>query len=398
MLTRQLTLACLTLAFASTTTVALAQDHAESKEKGPAYTEPPKKDLSYDLMGEFVGPVKIDGDEEQTLGIQVRPTGKENFEAVSYFGGLPGEENHQPGLTKMIGRRAGDFLVLSGGPYAIFVEKDECRLIGRDGNLAGTLKRAVRTSSTMGAQPPEGAMVVFDGTNIDNFTSGQMTTDGLLMQGSDFKPMFQDFNLHVEFRLPYMPMAEGQQRGNSGLYLQSRYECQVLDSFGTEPVFNGLGSLYRFKTPDLNMAFPPLAWQTYDVQFTAPRWASDGSKLRDAHISTWINGVKVQDNVALPDKTGAGKQEEPLLLPIRLQDHGDPVRFRNIWIVDRGLAPMESFPVLTPAGEPPKESPTKEAKPEQKQAEPQAAAPKADTPKTAEAETDDKAETLPEPK
>jgi hypothetical protein len=127
--------------------------------------------------------------------------------------------------------------------------------------------------------------------------------------------------------------------------LQSRYECQILDSFALDPLFNGLGSLYRFRAPELNMSFPPLVWQTYDVQFTAPRWSSDGSKLRDAHITSWINGVKVQDDIPLPDKTGAGKQEEPLLLTTRFQDHGDPVRFRNIWLVDRGLASGE-FPIL----------------------------------------------------
>jgi hypothetical protein len=126
--------------------------------------------------------------------------------------------------------------------------------------------------------------------------------------------------------------------------LQSRYECQVLDSFGLDRLANGLGSLYRFKKPDVNMALPPLNWQTYDVQFTAPRWAADGSKVRNARITSWINGVKVQDDVELPNKTGAGEQEEPVLLPIRLQDHGDPVRFRNIWLVDRGLARGE-FPV-----------------------------------------------------
>ncbi len=164
------------------------------------------------------------------------------------------------------------------------------------------------------------------------------------MEGADLKPMFQDFNLHVEFRLPYMPEADGQARANSGLYLQSRYECQVLDSFALDPVFNGCGALYRFRKPDFNMCLPPLVWQSYDIQFTAPRWAADGSKIRDAHITSWVNGVKVQDNVALPDKTGAGKQEEPILLPIRIQDHGDPVRFRNIWIVDRGLA-LGEFPI-----------------------------------------------------
>ena len=194
-----------------------------------------------------------------------------------------------------------------------------------------------------------------------------MTDDGLLIEGAEIRPMFQDFNLHAEFRIPYMPQADGQSRGNSGLYLQSRYECQVLDSFGTEPLYNGLGSLYRFKKPDLNMAFPPLVWQTYDIQFTAPRWASDGTKIREAHITSWINGVKVQNNVALPNKTGAGQEEAPLLLPIRIQDHGDPVRFRNIWIIDRGLM-TAPFPVKTPKPKPQKPSePAKaEKKPEPK--------------------------------
>ena len=194
----------------------------------------------------------------------------------------------------------------------------------------------------MHSPAPEGAVVLFDGTGTDQFTTAEMTDDGLLMEGADVKPMFQDFNLHVEFRLPYMPYADGQQRGNSGLYLQSRYECQVLDSFALIPKIDGLGALYRFRPPAINMCFPPLVWQTYDVQFTAPRWNADGTKARNATITSWVNGVKVQDNVSLPNKTGAGKIEEPLLLPTRFQNHGDPVRFRNIWVVDRGLASVES--------------------------------------------------------
>ena len=198
----------------------------------------------------------------------------------------------------------------------------------------------------MHSPAPEGAVVLFDGTGTDQFTTAEMTDDDLLMEGADVKPMFQDFNLHVEFRLPYMPYADGQQRGNSGLYLQSRYECQVLDSFALIPKIDGLGALYRFRPPAINMCFPPLVWQTYDVQFTAPRWNADGTKARNATITSWVNGVKVQDNVSLPNKTGAGKIEEPLLLPTRFQNHGDPVRFRNIWVVDRGLASGE-FPKKT---------------------------------------------------
>ena len=115
-----------------------------------------------------------------------------------------------------------------------------------------------------------------------------------------------DFRLHIEFRLPYKPHARGQNRGNSGVYIQERYEVQVLDSFGLEGVANECGGLYRQRPPDVNMCLPPLAWQTYDIWFQA----------------------------ALPSQTRAGKNDEPLPLPIRLQDHGNPVVYRNIWLIE----------------------------------------------------------------
>ncbi len=317
---------------------------ADGKGKGPAFTKAPENDPNFALMGEFIGDIKTDGENTQPLGLQIRHVGHGTFEAVSFLGGLPGQEGHESEPMRMIGQRSEDFVVLSGGPWAIFVEKEHCLLLNRKGEQVGKLARIHRLSPTLGAPAPENATVLFDGTNVDHFDNAQISEDGLLMEGADLKPMFQDFNLHVEFRIPYMPQADGQSRGNSGLYLQSRYECQVLDSFALQPVIDGLGALYRYKVPDVNMAFPPLTWQTYDVHFTAPRWSSDGTKIHDARITSWVNGVKVQDNVALPNKTGAGKPEEPTLLPIRFQNHGDPVRFRNIWVVDRGLASGE-FPV-----------------------------------------------------
>lgn len=328
--------------------------------KGPAFTKPPTDDLNFDLMGEFIGPISTGQENEyESLGLQIRPLADNNFQAIAYFGGLPGQQKHRSEMVRMIGQRSDDFLILSGGPWAIIVEKSGCLIIDRKGQQLGRLERIERVSPTLHAKAPAGAVVMFDGSGVDQFSNAKMSDEGLLLEGSDFKPMFQDFNLHVEFRLPYMPQADGQQRGNSGVYLQSRYECQILDSFGTETMINGMGALYQTKKPELNMSFPPLVWQTYDVQFTAPRWSSDGAKIRDAHITSWVNGVKVQDNVALANKTGAGKAEEPLLLPIRLQNHGDPVRFRNIWVIDRGLTMADEFPVLSP----------KEAETEKKPAE-----------------------------
>ncbi|WP_231742845.1 3-keto-disaccharide hydrolase [Stieleria varia] len=332
---------------------------AQRSGKGPAFTSPPTDDPNYALLGEFAGAIKTGENQYEPLALQIRPIGGDQFEAISFWGGLPGQEKHKPEMTKMIGIRSGDYVVLSGGPWAIFVEKDHCLIVDRKGDKLGHLDRVERQSPTLGATPPAGALVLFDGTNVDQFVGARMTDDGLLMEGAEIRPMLQDFNMHVEFRLPYMPQATGQSRGNSGLYLQSRYECQVLDSFATEPVFDGCGALYRFKAPDLNMCLPPLVWQTYDIQFTAPRWASDGSKIRGAHITSWINGVKVQDNVSLPNKTGAGKEEAPLLLPIHIQNHGDPVRFRNMWVIDRGLTTVE-FPV-TKKDDPKPESPEKKS-------------------------------------
>lgn len=314
-------------------------------------TIPPANDPAFELQGEYVGEVKDADGQASKLGLQIRPIGGNRFEALQYAGGLPGETKTPDQVTSLIGTTAGDMLILSGGPWAIFAEKEQCTLVDKMGNRLGTLQRIERGSPTMGAQPPEGAVVLFDGSGTDQFTKAEVTAEGLLKQGADVKPMFQDFNMHVEFRLPYMPEKDGQQRGNSGCYLQSRYEVQVLDSFAQLPVFNGCSSIYRIKSPDVNMCLPPLRWQTYDIEFTAPRWAADGSKVRNARLTVWHNGVKTQDNVELESKTGAGKPEEPTLLPIKFQDHSDQVRFRNIWVIDRGLTPVAAFPLKIPTAD-----------------------------------------------
>ncbi|QDV24139.1 3-keto-disaccharide hydrolase [Aureliella helgolandensis] len=352
---------------------AAEKSDAEALQAEPAVdpTAVPEGDANYDLLGEFVGEIKTEaGAESSVLGLQIRPIGGGRFEALQYLGGLPGdgalqttvedeenenrdgdhedgdEEERQAKILQLIGQRSGDTLVLSGGPWAIFADSRGCTLIDKEGKLLGRLERIRRLSPTLGATPPEGAMVLFDGTNTEQFSTAAMTEDGLLKQGADVKQMFQDFNLHVEFRLPFMPEQQDQARGNSGCYLQSRYELQILDSFALLPVFNGCSSIYRTKSPDVNMCLPPLQWQTYDLIFTAPRWAADGSKVSNARLTVWHNGVKTQDDVELQTKTGAGKPEEPNLQPIRFQNHKDQVRFRNIWIIDRGLASVEEFPVL----------------------------------------------------
>ena len=319
--------------------------HGAGRMSISAVTSVDAADADYALVGEFTGTVSTESPETSRLALQIVADGSGNFEAAQYVGGLPGETGtEQPPAIRLVGRRNDDLLVLSGGPYAVLAQPDHCLVVDRDGKYLGRLDRVRRQSPTLGAAPPPDAIVLFDGDGVKQFSRARVTEDGLLAEGADLRPMFQDFNLHAEFMLPYMPAARDQARGNSGIYLQSRYELQILDSFGLTPVNNGCGSVYTVRPPDVNMCLPPLVWQTYDVVFTSPRWASDGTKLKNARLSVWQNGVQIHNDVELANKTGLGQPEAPTLLPILLQDHTNPVRFRNLWIIDRGATPPTMFP------------------------------------------------------
>jgi hypothetical protein len=151
------------------------------------------------------------------------------------------------------------------------------------------------------------------------------------------KEKYQDFQLHVEFNVPEPPAgAKGQARSNSGVYIQRRYEVQILDSMGDDPPkFDGCGSIYRQKPPDKNAGKKPGEWQTYDITFKAARFDAAGKKTEGARITVVWNGVKVHDDYEIKDKTGAGKPEGPDPGAILLQDHGAKVRFRNLWILPK---------------------------------------------------------------
>ena len=145
---------------------------------------------------------------------------------------------------------------------------------------------------------------------------------------------YSDFRLHVEFNVN--SGGPGQDNGNSGIYIQRRYEVQILNSFGMPELRkNECGALYRFKAPDANACRPAGRWQTYDIEFREARWSADGKKIKNARITVYQNGIRIHGNVAVPNRTGAGEPEGPTPGPILLQDHGNPVRFRNIWILPR---------------------------------------------------------------
>ena len=153
------------------------------------------------------------------------------------------------------------------------------------------------------------------------------------------KQLFTDFQLHVEFKVPYMPDKHGQERGNSGVGLLGGYEIQVLDSYGfKEPGSGDCGAVYNKSAPLVNACKPPLQWQTYDITFRAPRFGADGKKTDNARVTVIQNGLVVQNNQEINGVTGIGGKDDGQPGPIYLQYHNNTVQFRNVWIVPLPLA------------------------------------------------------------
>lgn len=194
---------------------------------------------------------------------------------------------------------------------------------------------------------PAGAIVLFDGKNLDAWEKqkDKSKVEWKLVDGSMegykghgnivTKEKFDGkFKLHVEFRVPYEPEGTGQGRGNSGVYVQGRYEVQVLDSYGLESKDNDCAAIYTVAAPKVNACKAPTVWQSYEIEFTAPKFGN-GKKTEPARMTVYHNGTLVHENVAIPvDNTRAGMGGDPATPgPIMLQDHGHPVQFRNIWLV-----------------------------------------------------------------
>lgn len=317
------------LALVMTATAALAQSGPSKAALSAA-----DADADFTFQGEYVGEINRDGNVAK-YGVQIIANGNGKFHAVAYPGGLPGDGFFGGEKLEADGELKNGAVYFTHDNITSTL-KDGAITTVVDGQEVAKFTKVERKSPTLGMKPSAGAKILFDGSSADAFENGKIDPNGLLIQGVTSKHKFQDATVHLEFQLSYMPTARDQGRANSGCYLQGRYEVQILDSFGLEGKNNECGGIYSIRDPQTNMCFPPIAWQTYDIDFTAAKYDAAGKKTADAKITVKHNGVVIHKDVPLPKTTTAAPVAEgPQPGPLYLQDHGNPIRFRNIWIVEK---------------------------------------------------------------
>jgi hypothetical protein len=328
------------------------------------WTDPndPTIPAAFKFQGEYVTASK--GSDQ--VGCQVIALSENAFQAVVYPGGLPGAgwdgENKilmdgtlEPekvaftptkGDRKYLAQKPEEFSATAKFPpkgqkdYTGTISGETLTINTEDGKTF-LLKKTVRKSPTLGAKPPEGADVLFDGSTTDLWDGGRIDKDTMLLNtdGHDIhtKKKYNNYSAHVEFYLPYRPDARGQGRGNSGFYQVDMYEVQILDSFGLEGENNECGGVYTKLKPKVNMCFAPLTWQTYDVDFTNATQGEDGKKAKNARITVKHNGVVILEDAEITGPTGGGRfnDKEGTTGPLQLQGHGNPLQFRNVWAVEK---------------------------------------------------------------
>lgn len=323
------------MTFAMATCLGAGTKHKETTDPAEA-----QKDPDFAIQGEYRGDGRLADESTTKIGAQVIALSQSEFSLVVYRGGLPGEGwNRGDQRFHMTGRSKDGVVEFSGA-------NADSKLTGKlaDGKLTlaekggaphATLSRVERQSPTLGGSRPPAAKVLFDGTDTANFPKGRMTPEKNLEAEATSIQLPANYRLHLEFRLSFMPTARGQARSNSGVYLHDCYEVQVLDSFGLEGANNECGGFYKIREPAVNMCLPPLVWQTYDIDFTAPRYDETGKKVANARVTVLHNGVKIHDDLELPDGTPGRQKEGPAPRPFYLQGHGNHVQYRNIWIAER---------------------------------------------------------------
>jgi len=300
-----------------------------------------------ELQGNFEGSATTPGGEEMPLEAKIVALANGAHVAKIDVNGaiveVKGQTQGKPedGLclyedTVDLGPDMGSFKISAKVENKVFSGKAE----GSTGVTTFTLNRVEKGSPTLGATPPAGAIVLQDGTGMDAWIvepfwgvrNGAMGMSGHSIRT---KEEFGSANIHLEFKTPFMPREEpgSQGRGNSGVYVMGRYEVQVLDSYTVAPKDNLCGGIYQKAVPLVAASLPPEEWQTYDIEIHAPKFDGAGMKTADAVITVRHNGIVIHDKVVLPSVTPGGvSDKEAAKGVLMLQDHHDPVEYRNIWV------------------------------------------------------------------
>jgi hypothetical protein len=313
----------------------------------PVFTDPAAADADFPFQGEYAGTITIGG-ESGPVGVQVIALGEGGFDVVAYPGGLPGDGWSPPEKIQGRGVRDGDgtaavvkveALDLGGTMRRGVIKGGSLVVLSDSGAELARLPKVERKSPTLGDPPPPGAIQIFSGLDgnrdVSRFAAARVSEDGLLMEGATTKESFGDAVWHIEFCLPYQPQDRGQGRGNSGAYIQGAYEVQMLDSFGLAGKNNECGGIYSVAAPFVNMCLPPLAWQTYDIDFKSATYEGD-KPVKPARMTVRHNGVVIHDAVEVSKTTPGGKPGPTSGRgPLHLQNHGNPVRYRNIWVLPK---------------------------------------------------------------
>ena len=290
------------------------------------------KDPDFAIQGEYLGEGQWAGSDRAKVDAQVIALGKGQFTAVLTKGGLPGDGWRRGDPRWLLtGKRSGDTTALSGKDLSGKIVGETMTIAGGGKQLE--LKRTVRHSADRrreAARRRRGAVRRHDRREL---CSRELLPDRNLCPKPPPSKVSATMRCTWSSAL-YMPESRGQDRSNSGVYLHDCYEVQVLDSFGLEGKDDECGGFYKLRTPDVNMCLPPLTWQTYDANFTAPRY-KDGKKVANARVEVRHNGVLIHPEFELSHATPGRQGEGPAPRPFYLQGHGNKVEFRNIWVKRR---------------------------------------------------------------
>ncbi|GHT45115.1 hypothetical protein FACS189454_04070 [Planctomycetales bacterium] len=304
----------------------------------PEYTsvEEVAKDAKLNRDFQIQGEYQYTDASNPATALNIVAEGNGQFRVVMFRGGLPGDS-----WKRGDGRQVASGSITENGKYLVVVPEDVWlqafaielgKIVASKNEI---LEKVSRKSPTLGQKAPVGAIVLFDdGKASDWFTKASVNEDAkTLWAEAETKPFEKrPYTLHVEFMLSYMPEARGQGRSNSGVYIDECYECQILDSFGLDGKNNECGGFYQQAEPLVNMCYPPLQWQTYDIDFVPAKFDAEGKKTANAKITVKHNGVVIHDNFEPKHETPGRKKETPEARGLYLQGHGNKAQFKNIWL------------------------------------------------------------------